>query len=117
MAETKTYREALREAMVHELDNDESVVLMGEDIGVYGGTHLITDGLYDEYGPKRIMDVPISENGFVGAAARKGLKGVRPLVRRITWDFSLLGAGPILPTTPPACSFSGGQGEVAPLIR
>ncbi len=52
MAETKTYREALREGMVHEMDNDESVVLMGEDIGVYGGTHLITDGLIDEYGPQ-----------------------------------------------------------------
>jgi pyruvate dehydrogenase E1 component beta subunit len=47
MAETKTYREALREAMVQELDRDENVVLMGEDIGVYGGTHLITDGLID----------------------------------------------------------------------
>ena len=64
MAETKTYREALREAMVHELDRDDNVILMGEDIGVYGGTHLITDGLYDEYGPKRIMDVPIAENGL-----------------------------------------------------
>src|ERR671913_183017 len=80
MAETKTYREALREAMVQELDRDESVVLMGEDIGVYGGTHLITDGFYDEYGPKRIMDVPISENGFVGAAVGMAMMGVRPVV-------------------------------------
>ncbi len=68
MAEVKTYREALREALVGELDRDENVVLVGEDIGVYGGTHLITDGLYDRYGPHRVIDTPISEGGFVGAA-------------------------------------------------
>ncbi len=61
MAETKTYREALREAMVHEMERDENVILMGEDIGVYGGTHLITDGLIDEYGPKRVMDTPLPQ--------------------------------------------------------
>ncbi|MGH3147886.1 MAG: alpha-ketoacid dehydrogenase subunit beta, partial [Rubrobacter sp.] len=79
MAE-KTYREALREGMVHEMDNDESVVLVGEDIGVYGGTHLITDGLIDEYGPKRVIDTPISEGGFTGAAIGMAMMGMRPVV-------------------------------------
>src|SRR5919202_1870517 len=117
MAETKTYREALREAMVHELDNDENVVLMGEDIGVYGGTHLITDGLYDEYGPKRIMDVPISENGFVGAAVGMAMMGMRPVVEMMTWNFSFLAADQIIQNAAKVRYFSCGQVEVPLVIR
>ena len=117
MAETKTYREALREAMVHELDNDENVVLMGEDIGVYGGTHLITDGLYDEYGPKRIMDMPISENGFTGAAVGMAMMGMRPIVEMMTWNFSFLAADQIIQNAAKVRYFSGGQVEVPLVIR
>jgi pyruvate dehydrogenase E1 component beta subunit len=117
VAETKTYREALREAMVHELDNDENVVLMGEDIGVYGGTHLITDGLYDEYGPRRIMDVPISENGFVGAAVGMAMMGMRPVVEMMTWNFSFLAADQIIQNAAKVRYFSGGQVEVPLVIR
>ena len=90
MAETKTYREALREGMVHEMDNDESVVLMGEDIGVYGGTHLITDGLIDEYGPKRVIDTPISDLGITETAVRMAMMGVKPDVVMMTWKFSFM---------------------------
>src|SRR3954454_13745773 len=103
--------------MVHELDNDENVVLMGEDIGVYGGTHLITDGLYDEYGPKRIMDVPISENGFVGAAVGMAMMGMRPVVEMMTWNFSFLAADQIIQTAAKVRYFSGGQVEVPLVIR
>src|SRR5918911_3542086 len=103
--------------MVHELDNDESVVLMGEDIGVYGGTHLITDGLYDEYGPKRIMDVPISENGFVGAAVGMAMMGMRPVVEMMTWNFSFLAADQIIQNAAKVRYFSGGQVEVPLVIR
>ena len=117
MDETKTYREALREAMVHELDRDENVVLMGEDIGVYGGTHLITDGLYDEYGPKRIMDVPISENGFTGAAVGMAMLGMRPVVEMMTWNFSFLAADQIIQNAAKVRYFSGGQVEVPLVIR
>ena len=63
-----TYRDALRSAMAEEMERDESVVLLGEDIGVYGGTHLVTDGLLDRFGPKRVIDTPIAEGGFTGAA-------------------------------------------------
>jgi pyruvate dehydrogenase E1 component beta subunit len=113
VAETKTYREALREAMVHELDRDENVVLMGEDIGVYGGTHLITDGLYDEYGPSRIMDVPISENGFTGAAVGMAMLGMRPVVEMMTWNFSFLAADQIIQNAAKVRYFSGGAPTVA----
>ena len=116
MAE-KTYREALREGMVHEMDNDESVVLMGEDIGVYGGTHLITDGLIDEYGPKRIIDTPISEGGFTGAAIGMAMMGMKPVVEMMTWNFSFLASDQIIQNAAKVRYFSGGQVEVPLVIR
>src|SRR5215210_1259066 len=103
--------------MVHELDRDENVVLMGEDIGVYGGTHLITDGLYDEYGPRRIMDVPIAENGFTGAAVGMAMMGMRPVVEMMTWNFSFLAADQIIQNAAKVRYFSGGQVEVPLVIR
>ncbi len=117
MAETKTYREALREGMVHEMDNDESVVLMGEDIGVYGGTHLITDGLIDEYGPKRVIDTPISELGFTGAAVGMAMMGMKPVVEMMTWNFSFLASDQIIQHAAKVRYFSGGQVEVPLVIR
>ena len=116
MAE-KTYREALREGMVHEMDNDESVVLMGEDIGVYGGTHLITDGLIDEYGPKRVIDTPISELGFTGAAVGMAMLGMKPVVEMMTWNFSFIAADQIIQNAAKVRYFSGGQVEVPLVIR
>jgi len=113
----KTYREALREGMVHEMDNDESVVLMGEDIGVYGGTHLITDGLIDEYGPKRVIDTPISEGGFTGAAIGMAMMGLKPVVEMMTWNFSFLASDQIIQNAAKVRYFSGGQVEVPLVIR
>jgi len=117
VAETKTYREALREGMVHEMDQDESVVLMGEDIGVYGGTHLITDGLIDEYGPKRVIDTPISEGGFTGAAIGMAMLGMKPVVEMMTWNFSFLASDQIIQNAAKVRYFSGGQVEVPLVIR
>lgn len=117
MAETKTYREALREGMVFGLENDENVVLMGEDIGVYGGTHLITDGLYDQYGPKRVMDTPIAEGGFVGAAIGMAMLGMRPIVEMMTWNFSFLASDQIIQNAAKVRYFSGGQVQVPLVIR
>ena len=117
MAETKTYREALREGMVHEMDRDESVVLIGEDIGVYGGTHLITDGLIDQYGPKRVMDTPIAEGGFTGAAIGMAMMGMRPVVEMMTWNFSFLASDQIIQNAAKVRYFSGGQVEVPLVIR
>jgi pyruvate dehydrogenase E1 component beta subunit len=117
VAETKTYREALREGMVHEMDQDESVVLMGEDIGVYGGTHLITDGLIDQYGPKRVIDTPISEGGFTGAAIGMAMLGMRPVVEMMTWNFSFLASDQIVQNAAKVRYFSGGQVEVPLVIR
>jgi pyruvate dehydrogenase E1 component beta subunit len=107
----------LREGMVHEMDNDESVVLMGEDIGVYGGTHLITDGLIDEYGPKRVIDTPIAEGGFTGAAIGMAMMGMKPVVEMMTWNFSFLASDQIIQNAAKVRYFSGGQVEVPLVIR
>src|SRR6266566_4185071 len=117
MAEVKTYREALREALVGELDRDENVVLVGEDIGVYGGTHLITDGFYDRYGQHRVIDTPISEGGFVGAAIGMAMTGLRPVVEVMAWNFSFLAADQIIQNAAKVRYFSGGQVKVPLVIR
>ncbi len=113
----KTYREALKEAMREEMERDESVLLMGEDIGVYGGTQLVTDGLLDIFGPKRVVDTPISELGFTGAAVGMAMMGLRPVVEMMTMNFSFLAADQIINHAAKVRYFSGGQVEVPLVIR
>ncbi len=112
-----TYREALRSAMAEEMDRDESVVLLGEDIGIYGGTHLITDGLIDRFGPRRVIDTPISELGFTGAAIGMAMTGMRPIVEMMTWNFSFQAADQIIQNAAKLRYFSGGQVTVPLVIR
>src|SRR5215212_2868034 len=112
-----TYREALKAAMSEEMERDESVVLMGEDIGVYGGTHLITDGLIDRFGAKRVMDTPIAEGGFTGAAIGMAMMGMKPVVEMMTWNFSFLATDQIIQHAAKVRYFSGGQVKVPLVIR
>jgi pyruvate dehydrogenase E1 component beta subunit len=113
----KTYREALKEALREEMERDESVLLMGEDIGVYGGTQLVTDGLLDIFGPKRVVDTPISELGFTGAAVGMAMMGLRPVVEMMTMNFSFLAADQIINHAAKVRYFSGGQVEVPLVVR
>lgn len=113
----KTYRDALRAAMAEEMERDESIVLLGEDIGVYGGTHLVTNGLIDEFGPKRVIDTPISEGGFTGAAIGMAMAGMKPIVEMMTWNFSFQAADQILQNAAKLRYFSGGQVNVPLVIR
>jgi pyruvate dehydrogenase E1 component beta subunit len=112
-----TYREALRSAMAEEMERDDSVVLLGEDIGVYGGTHLVTDTLLERFGPKRVIDTPISEGGFTGAAIGMAMMGMRPIVEMMTWNFSFQAADQILQNAAKIHYFSGGQASVPLVIR
>jgi pyruvate dehydrogenase E1 component beta subunit len=114
---TMTYREALKAAMSEEMERDESVVLMGEDIGVYGGTHLITDGLIDRFGAKRVMDTPIAEGGFTGAAIGMAMLGMKPVVEMMTWNFSFLASDQIIQNAAKLRYFSGGQVNVPLVVR
>jgi pyruvate dehydrogenase E1 component beta subunit len=114
---TMTYREALKAAMSEEMERDESVVLMGEDIGVYGGTHLITDGLIDRFGAKRVIDTPIAEGGFTGAAIGMAMLGMKPVVEMMTWNFSFLASDQIIQNAAKLRYFSGGQVNVPLVVR
>ena len=75
-----TYREALRQALRYQLENDERVFLMGEDIGAYGGSYAVTKGFLDEFGDKRVKDTPISESVVVGAGIGAAMAGLKPMV-------------------------------------
>ena len=85
-----TIRESLNKALKEALDNNENAFLMGEDIGMYGGPYAVTKGLLEEYGSEKIMDTPISESGFVGAAIGASMAGMKPIVEIMTINFSLL---------------------------
>jgi pyruvate/2-oxoglutarate/acetoin dehydrogenase E1 component len=82
-----TYLEAIREALFEEMERDSNVFCMGEDIGAYGGAFKVTDGLMAKYGENRVIDTPISEAGFVGAAAGASHMGMRPVVEMQFIDF------------------------------
>jgi pyruvate dehydrogenase E1 component beta subunit len=112
-----TYREALRSAMADEMERDDRVVALGEDIGVYGGTHLVTDTLLDRFGSKRVIDTPIAEGGFTGAAIGMAMMGMRPIVEMMTWNFSFQAVDQILQNAAKVRYFSGGQAGVPMVIR
>ena len=112
-----TYRDALRSAMAEEMERDESIVLLGEDIGLYGGTHLVTNGLIDQFGPKRVIDTPIAEGGFTGTAIGMAMAGLKPIVEMMTWNFSFLAADQIIQTAAKIHYFSGGQVNVPLVVR
>ncbi len=112
-----TYREALKQAVRDALQKDERVFLMGEDVGRYGGAFAVSKGLLQEFGSERIMDVPLSENGFVGAGIGAALGGMRPVVEVMTVNFSLLAMDQIVNNAATLLHMSGGQLNVPVVIR
>ena len=84
------YREALNEALIEEMTRDNKVFIMGEGIAERGGSYKVTVGLLEQFGSKRVMDTPISENGFTGAGVGAALTGMRPIVEILFVDFSML---------------------------
>ena len=116
MPET-TFREALRQTLREELLADERVILMGEDIGAYGGSYAVTKGFLDEFGPDRIRDTPISESVIVGCGIGAAMGGLRPIVELMTINFSLLAFDQIVNNAAKICYMSGGQIHVPLVIR
>ncbi len=112
-----TYREALKQGLHEALQKDEKVFLMGEDVGRYGGAFAVSKGLLQEFGPERIMDVPLSESGFVGAGIGAALNGMRPIVEVMTVNFSLLAMDQIVNNAATLLHMSGGQLNVPIVIR
>jgi pyruvate dehydrogenase E1 component beta subunit len=111
------YREALRQALRESLLNDENVFLMGEDVGRYGGAFAVSKGLLQEFGEDRIMDVPLSESGFVGAGIGAAMAGMKPIVELMTVNFSLLAMDQIVNNAATLLHMSGGQIHVPIVIR
>ncbi|KXV22989.1 pyruvate dehydrogenase complex E1 component subunit beta [Gluconobacter japonicus] len=109
--ETKniTVREALRDAMAAELRRDEDVFLMGEEVAQYQGAYKISQGLLDEFGEKRVIDMPITEHGFTGMAVGAALTGLKPIVEFMTMNFSLQAIDHIINSAAKTLYMSGGQ--------
>jgi pyruvate dehydrogenase E1 component beta subunit len=103
------FREALREAMVEEMRRDERVFLMGEEVAEYNGAYKVSQGMLDEFGPKRVIDTPISELGFSGIAVGAAQNGLRPIVEYMTFNFAVLALDQILNTASKMLAMSGGQ--------
>jgi pyruvate dehydrogenase E1 component beta subunit len=116
MAELR-YREALGAALREELARDEQVILMGEDIGVFGGAFKVTEGLLDEFGETRVRDTPISENTIVGVGVGAAMTGLRPVVELMTINFSLLAFDQIVNHAAHIRYMFGGQATVPLVVR
>lgn len=103
------FREALREAMQEEMRRDENVFLMGEEVAEYQGAYKVSQGMLQEFGPKRVIDTPISELGFTAIAVGAAQHGLRPIVEFMTWNFANLALDQILNTASKMLAMSGGQ--------
>jgi pyruvate dehydrogenase E1 component beta subunit len=114
---TLQFREALREAMNEEMRRDERVFLMGEEVAEYNGAYKISQGMLDEFGPKRIIDTPIAELGFAGIGVGAAMNGLRPIVEFMTWNFAILAADQIINSAAKMLQMSGGQYNVPIVFR
>src|SRR5438477_869744 len=84
------FREALRSAMIEEMDRDPNVFLMGEEVAEYNGAYKVSKGMLDRFGPQRVIDTPISEAGFSGLGVGAAMAGLRPIIEFMSWSFTLV---------------------------
>src|SRR5689334_21187008 len=112
-----TYREALRRALDEELDRDQDVFLMGEEIGRFQGSYKVTQGLWEKYGPRRVRETPISEEGFVGAGVGAAMMGLRPVVEIMTINFILVAMDQVINHAAKIHYMFGGTVNVPLVIR
>src|SRR6201994_4846041 len=114
---TLQLREALRAAMTEEMERDENVVLMGEEVAEYNGAYKVSQGMLDKFGPKRIIDTPISENGFAGIGIGAAMVGLRPIVEFMTFSFSYVAFDQLVKNAANMRYMSGGQFAVPIVFR
>ncbi|MBW7913133.1 MAG: pyruvate dehydrogenase complex E1 component subunit beta [Taibaiella sp.] len=106
---TIAFRQALREALQEEMRRDEKVFLMGEEVAQYNGAYKVSQGMLDEFGPRRVIDTPIAELGFAAIAVGAAMNNTRPVVEFMTWNFAVLALDQILNHAAKTLSMSGGQ--------
>lgn len=111
------FREAVQEAMSEEMRKDENVFLMGEEVAEYNGAYKASQGMLDEFGPKRVIDTPISELGFTGIGIGAAMNGLRPIIEFMTFNFSLVAIDQIINGAAKMMSMSGGQVPVPIVFR
>ena len=114
---TMSYRDALRLALIEELDRDDNVFLIGEDIGRYQGTFRVTQGLFEKYGQRRIVDTPITEPAIVGMATGAAMTGLRPVIEMMTMSFSILALDQMINHAAKIHYMTAGQAKVPIVLR
>jgi pyruvate dehydrogenase E1 component beta subunit len=112
-----SYREALNQAMDEEMQRDDRVFLMGEEVALYNGAYKVSQGLYNKWGGRRIIDTPIAEAGFAGIGIGAAMAGLRPIVEFMTWNFSLVAYDQIANNAAKMLSMSGGHFNVPIVFR
>src|SRR5689334_10929718 len=110
-------REALREAMTEEMERDDSVFLMGEEVGEYNGAYKVSEGMLQKFGPRRVFDTPISEAGFCGLGVGAAMCGLRPIIEFMSWSFSLVAFDQLYNNAANVRYMSGGQLKVPIVFR
>ncbi len=111
------YREAIRHALAEELERDPNVVVMGEEVAQFNGAYKVTEGLLERFGPKRIIDTPISEAGFIGLGIGASMLGIRPVIELMFWSFYSVAFDQILNNAANIRYMSGGQIHCPIVIR
>lgn len=112
-----TMRQAISDALWEEMERDEKVFIMGEEVGVWGGTYAVTKGFYDHFGPKRVKDTPISEAVIVGAGIGAAMVGLRPVSELMTINFAFVAMDHLVNEAPKLHTMFGGQMKVPLVIR
>ncbi len=112
-----TYREALNQALAEELERDPNVVLMGEEVGQFNGAYKVSEGLLERFGPKRVIDTPISEAGFIGLGVGASMLGLRPVIELMFWSFYSVSFDQILNNAANIRYMSGGLVNVPIVVR
>ncbi len=112
-----TYAQALKEALIEEMERDANILLLGEDIGVYGGVFKVTAGLLERFGPERVIETPISEAAFTGAAIGMAMSGKRPIIELMFMDFVFVASDQIFNQAAKIHYMSGGRASVPMVIR
>ncbi|MCB0836081.1 MAG: pyruvate dehydrogenase complex E1 component subunit beta [Bacteroidetes bacterium] len=111
------FREAIREAMSEEMRRDDRVYLMGEEVAEYNGAYKVSQGMLQEFGPKRVIDTPISELGFAGIGVGSAMVGLRPIIEFMTFNFSLVAIDQVINNAAKMYQMSGGQYNVPIVFR
>lgn len=111
------FRQALQEAMIEEMERDETIFLMGEEVAAYNGAYKVSQGMLERFGPQRVVDTPISEAGFTGLGIGAAMNGLRPIIEFMTFNFSLVAIDQIVNGAAKMYAMSGGQYHVPIVFR